>query len=107
MYYIDEEEINLCLTEFENDDLSNNFLNSYFRAIHWAAPEVLKDGIDGHSFASDIWSLGCIIIDMLTNCPPFFKHLQEINNINLNNNANYLLINTILNDTEIKEKIIN
>lgn len=103
MTYIDDEELNLFLDEIENDELKNNFLNSYFRAIHWASPEVLKDGIDGHSFASDIWSTGCIIIDMLTNSPPFFEELQKINNIKLDDNTNGLLINLILNDKEIKD----
>lgn len=33
------------------------------------APEVIE--LNGASFASDIWSLGCTIIELLTGKPPY------------------------------------
>ncbi len=35
------------------------------------APEVIE--ITGHSLASDIWSVGCTVIEMLTGKPPYFN----------------------------------
>ncbi|KAK8865778.1 hypothetical protein IAR55_000925 [Kwoniella newhampshirensis] len=36
---------------------------------NWMAPEVIS--LTGPSFASDIWSLGCTIIELLTGKPPY------------------------------------
>ena len=36
---------------------------------YWMAPEVVRRS--GHSFPSDIWSLGCVTIEMLTGKPPW------------------------------------
>lgn len=36
---------------------------------YWMAPEVVKKS--GHSFAADIWSVGCVVIEMLTGSPPW------------------------------------
>nr|XP_031861223.1 uncharacterized protein CI109_003193 [Kwoniella shandongensis]KAA5528295.1 hypothetical protein CI109_003193 [Kwoniella shandongensis] len=36
---------------------------------NWMAPEVIS--LTGASFASDIWSLGCTIIELLTGKPPY------------------------------------
>ncbi|KAK1549956.1 hypothetical protein Q3G72_011192 [Acer saccharum] len=35
----------------------------------WMAPEVLRN--EGLDFASDIWSLGCLVIEMATGIPPW------------------------------------
>ena len=35
------------------------------------APEVISES--GHNTLSDIWSLGCMIVELLTGEPPFFK----------------------------------
>ncbi|KAK0542853.1 Protein kinase of the Mitotic Exit Network [Tilletia horrida] len=39
---------------------------------NWMAPEVIE--LQGASTASDIWSLGCTIIEMLTGKPPYHDH---------------------------------
>ena len=40
--------------------------------VYWLAPEVIK--ADEYSKASDVWSLGCCIIEMLTTKPPWTEH---------------------------------
>jgi serine/threonine protein kinase len=37
---------------------------------YWMAPEVIE--MNGASTASDIWSLGCTVIELLTGSPPYF-----------------------------------
>lgn len=36
---------------------------------YWMAPEVVRRS--GHGFSSDIWSIGCVCIEMLTGSPPW------------------------------------
>jgi len=36
---------------------------------YWMAPEIIQ--LKGASFASDVWSLGCTIIELLTGKPPY------------------------------------
>ncbi|EAR94646.1 plant dual-specificity MAP kinase kinase family domain protein (macronuclear) [Tetrahymena thermophila SB210] len=47
----------------------------------WTAPEVLKNE-DSHDASSDIWSVGCLVIEMITALPPYYnlndKSSQEI-----------------------------
>lgn len=37
---------------------------------YWMAPEIIS--ATGHSVSSDIWSLGCTIVELLTGEPPYF-----------------------------------
>ncbi|EFA86092.1 putative protein serine/threonine kinase [Heterostelium album PN500] len=39
---------------------------------YWMAPEVID--ISGHCQVSDIWSVGCTIIELLTGSPPYYNH---------------------------------
>jgi len=36
---------------------------------YWMAPEVVRRS--GHGFSSDIWSIGCVTIEMITGSPPW------------------------------------
>uniref|UniRef100_K3X170 non-specific serine/threonine protein kinase n=1 Tax=Globisporangium ultimum (strain ATCC 200006 / CBS 805.95 / DAOM BR144) TaxID=431595 RepID=K3X170_GLOUD len=44
--------------------------NSVVGSPYWMAPEVIE--MAGWSFASDIWSVGCTIIELLSTKPPYF-----------------------------------
>ncbi|KAH7818131.1 putative ste ste11 cdc15 protein kinase [Monocercomonoides exilis] len=37
---------------------------------YWMAPEIIE--LSGAQLASDIWSLGCTVIELLTGAPPYF-----------------------------------
>ncbi|KAI7833360.1 kinase-like domain-containing protein, partial [Kickxella alabastrina] len=41
---------------------------------YWMAPEIIQ--LDGACMASDIWSLGCTIIELLTGKPPYSDLMQ-------------------------------
>jgi hypothetical protein len=39
---------------------------------YWMAPEIIS--LSGAQYTSDIWSVGCMVIEMLTGKPPYFEH---------------------------------
>jgi len=49
------------------DAMSRSF--SKVGSIHWVAPEVLQDA--GHGRRADIWSLGCVILEIATASDPW------------------------------------
>jgi mitogen-activated protein kinase kinase kinase len=51
------------------NDKSNNMQGSIF----WMAPEVVRSSGEGYSAKVDIWSLGCVVIEMLDGRRPWAK----------------------------------
>ena len=45
---------------------------------NWMAPEILNetDGCCKYGFKADIWSIGCVIVEMLTEHPPWYPSNQ-------------------------------
>ncbi|PTB69179.1 protein kinase, partial [Trichoderma citrinoviride] len=51
------------------NDKSNNMQGSVF----WMAPEVIRSQNEGYSAKVDIWSLGCVVLEMLAGRRPWSK----------------------------------
>lgn len=58
---------------FEED--SGTLSKSLKGSPYWMAPEVVRR--EGHSFSADIWSFGCVIIEMVTGEPPWSNYSRE------------------------------
>ena len=56
--------LSFILTEIASGNLLNGVVQSNIGSVNWMAPEVLNFGDNGTY--SDIWSLGAIVIQMLT-----------------------------------------
>lgn len=52
-----------------NDDGTEEFSRSLKGSPYWMAPEVVLR--TGHNKSADIWSLGCVLIEMRTGFPPW------------------------------------
>ena len=57
-----------CIKTNSQDDIAKNCL-SIKGTPYYMAPEVLKRS--GHNTSADIWSLGCLIIEMFTGKAPW------------------------------------
>jgi mitogen-activated protein kinase kinase kinase len=51
----------------------NDTTNSMQRPVFWMAPEVVRSQGQGHSSKMDIWSLGCVVLEMLAGHRPWSK----------------------------------
>jgi len=68
-------------TQLESIDASDlvdsgSLTHSWCGTEHYMAPELLAR--EGHSFAADYWSFGCLIYEMLTGEPPFSVRAQGL-----------------------------
>ena len=52
------------------NDASNTMQGSVF----WMAPEVVRSEAAGYSAKVDVWSLGCVVLEMFAGRRPFAKH---------------------------------
>lgn len=67
-------EIKICdfgLCQFINGEDSKRSNEGHEGSIYWLAPELVKDHTRNYDFKSDIWSLGCSVIEMINGSPPF------------------------------------
>ncbi|OMJ83987.1 hypothetical protein SteCoe_14973 [Stentor coeruleus] len=46
---------------------------------YWMAPEIARRS--GHNFAADIWSVGCVMIEMLTGSPPWSSVSRTVKDV--------------------------
>jgi serine/threonine protein kinase len=56
-------------TNIYGDDPGNSMQGSVF----WMAPEVIRPEGQGHSAKIDIWSLGCVVLEMFAGRRPWSK----------------------------------
>jgi serine/threonine protein kinase len=54
------------------DDTTNSFTT--IGSVLWMAPEVIRGKQGGHGRKADIWSLGCVFIEMATAKRPWSEH---------------------------------
>ena len=55
--------------QFEDLNMNNEMAKSMKGSPYWMAPEVVSKV--GHDYKADIWSLGCLVIEMVTGHPPW------------------------------------
>jgi mitogen-activated protein kinase kinase kinase ANP1 len=69
----------LKLTDFGSsrrfEDIENGLSKSLKGSPYWMAPEVVAR--TGHSYSADIWSFGCVIIEMATGKPPWSNYSND------------------------------
>lgn len=51
----------------------NDVTNSMQGSVFWMAPEVIRSQGQGYSAKVDIWSLGCVVLEMFTGRRPWIK----------------------------------
>jgi len=58
-----------CSKKYSNSDSESGMVTSMKGSLPWMAPEVLKQ--TGYGRKADIWSVGCVALEMLTGRPPW------------------------------------
>ena len=71
------------LTDFGSsrkfDDIEEHLTRSLKGSPYWIAPEVVSR--KGHSFSADIWSFGCVLIEMVTGQPPWSNYSIDVKEV--------------------------
>ena len=67
------------LTDLGSSKILNDFDKTLSRSLkgspYWIAPEVVLRL--GHSFSADIWSFGCVLIEMVSGLPPWYNYSKD------------------------------
>ncbi|XP_062596132.1 uncharacterized protein LOC134257546 [Saccostrea cucullata] len=86
------------------EDISSGKLLSQVGTPKWQSPEIIKN--KGHGRRTDIWSLGCTIVEMLTGNPPWdeYNTFQAILKIGSGEEPEYILPEGI---TESCKKVLS
>ena len=69
----------LKLTDFGSsrkfDEVEEHLTKSLKGSPYWMAPEVVNR--KGHSYSADMWSFGCVLIEMVTGHPPWSNYSHD------------------------------
>jgi len=64
----------ICITDFGMSKIlenSNKTTNSFVGTAEYLSPEIILG--KGHSFSTDLWSLGTLTYEMVYGRPPFYS----------------------------------